>query len=91
MRAHAFFEEVQMAASREKTRAIDGLQGVCALIGITVGVIPLASWAVGGESGGLLGRISGWSPLGSQAYVLPVAVIAVAIGVIAILEVMKRA
>jgi hypothetical protein len=54
-------------------------------------VIPLASWAVGGESGGLLGRISGWSPLGSQAYVLPVAVIAVAIGVIAILEVMKRA
>ena len=79
-----------MAASREKTRAIDGLQGVCALIGITVGVIPLVSWGSEGSPGDL-GRISGWSPLGSQAYVLPVAVIVVAIGVIAILEVMKRA
>jgi hypothetical protein len=90
MRARAFFKEVQMAANREKTRALDGLQGASALIGITLGVIPLVSWAVGGQSGGLLGRIFGWSASGSLAYVLPVVVIVAVIGLIAILETMKR-
>jgi hypothetical protein len=79
-----------VGANREKTRALDGLQGVCALAGITLGVIPLISWALGGESGGLLGRIFGWSPSGSLAYVLPMVVIVVVIGVVAILEAMKR-
>lgn len=41
-----------MAANREKTRLLDGLQGVSAIIGITLGVIPLIGGAVGGQSGG---------------------------------------
>lgn len=79
-----------MAANREKTRLLDGLQGASALVGITLGGIPLVAWAVGRESGGLLGWVFGWSPSGSLAYVLPVVVIVAAIGVIAILEAMKR-
>lgn len=80
-----------MAANREKTRLLDGLQGVSALIGITLGVIPLTGWALGAQSGGLLERIFGWSPSTSLAYVLPVVVIVLVIGLIAILEAMKRA
>jgi uncharacterized membrane protein YeiB len=89
--AQAFFEEERMAANRERTRSLDVLQGMSALGGITLGLIPLVGLVVGAESGGLLGRIFGWSPSGSLAWVLPVVIIAVAIGVIAILEVMKRA
>jgi hypothetical protein len=52
-------------------------------------VIPLISWVLGGSSGGLLRLIFG--PLsGAMAYVVPLVVV-VAIGLIAILEAMKRA
>ena len=78
-----------MAANREKTRLLDGLQGVSAIIGITLGVIPLISGAVGGQFGGLLRLIFG-SLSGPMAYVVPLVVIILTIGLIAILEAMKR-
>ena len=78
-----------MAANREKTRLLDGLQGVSAIIGITLGVIPLISGAVGGQSVGLLRLIFG-SLSGPMAYVVPLVVIILTIGLIAILEAMKR-
>ena len=78
-----------MAANREKTRLLDGLQGVSAIIGITLGVIPLISGVVGGQSGGLLRLIFG-SLSGPMAYVVPLVVIFLTIGLIAILESMKR-
>lgn len=79
-----------MAGTNDRMRAIDGLQGVSALVGITLGVIPLVGWAMGTESGGLLGLVFGWSPSGTSAYVLPVVVVVAAIGVIAALEMVKR-
>jgi hypothetical protein len=89
MRAQTFLKEAPMTKSREKSRLLDGLQGVSALIGITLGVIPLISWALGGSSGGLLQLILG--PLsGAMAYVVPLVVVVLAIGLIAILEAMKR-
>jgi hypothetical protein len=90
MRARTFLEEAPMAKSREKTRLLDGLQGMSALLGITLGVIPLISWVLGGSSGGLLRLIFG--PLsGVMAYAVPLVVVVLAIGLIAILEAMKRA
>lgn len=79
-----------MASSSEKPRSLDVLQGIVALGGITLGAIPLVGLVLGGGDGGLLGRVFGWSASGSLAWVLPVVVIAVAIGVIAMLEAMKR-
>lgn len=78
-----------MTANREKTGLLDVLQGVSALIGITLGVIPLVSWAVGGQAGGLLRLIFG-SLSGPMAYVMPLVVIILTIGLIAIMEAMKR-
>lgn len=59
------------------------------ILGITLGVIPLLSGVVGGQSGGLLRLIFG-SLSGSMAYVVPLVVIILTIGLIAILEAMKR-
>lgn len=70
-------------------RAFDGLQGGVALIGITVGVIPLIQFLLGADQSAVFRWIFG-QPVGSMAYVLPAAVIAVAVGVIAALELAKR-
>ena len=46
-------KEVQVAKTRSKTPAVDGLQGVAGLVGITVGAIPLLRWAVEREHGAI--------------------------------------
>ena len=52
MQAQTFLKEAPMAKSGEKTRLLDGLQGVSALIGITLGVIPLIAGPWAGRLGG---------------------------------------
>ena len=77
------------ASSSERTRAIDGLQGGVALVGITLGVIPVARWAIQEQHGALFEWLFGVQT-GTIGYVVPLAVIAVAIGTIAALEMTKR-
>ncbi len=78
-----------MSKNSNKTRSFDGLQGACALIGITFGGIPLIRWTITGEHGALFRWIFG-NTSGSMAYVAPLVVIAAAVGVIAALEGLKR-
>lgn len=56
---------------------------------ITLGVIPLAQRVLGAKQGGLFRWIFG-QPAGSMTFVIPVVVTAVAIGVVAALELAKR-
>ncbi|WP_158892643.1 hypothetical protein [Amycolatopsis anabasis] len=72
-----------------KNRTIDGAQGVFALIGITVGAIPLVRWMVDGQHGGLFRWLFG-THSGSMGYVLPIVVIVVAIAFIGALEIVKK-
>lgn len=78
-----------MAASSDRTRAIDGLQGIVAFVVITLGVIPMARWAIQEQHGVLFEWLFG-AQTGSTGYVAPLAVIVVAIGIIAALEMTKR-
>ena len=78
-----------MAASRDRPRAIDGLQGVVAFVGITFGVIPVVRWAIQEQHGALFEWLFGVRT-GSMGYVAPLALIVVVIGIIAALEMTKR-
>lgn len=78
-----------MAKSNERTRALDGLEGVAALVGITLGVIPFARWAITGELGGLFAWIFG-SFTETMGYAAPLIVVAVSVAIIAAFEVMKK-
>jgi len=60
-----------------------------ALVGITLGVIPLAQRVLGADQSGLFRWIFG-QPAGSMTFVIPVVVIAVAVGLVAVLELAKR-
>lgn len=82
-------KEGPVAATRSQTRVIDGLQGIAALIGITLGLIPLVWWALDGQHSAIFRWVFG-APSGSMAYVVPLVVIAVVIGFIAVLERLKR-
>ncbi|QUH01142.1 hypothetical protein HUO13_10260 [Saccharopolyspora erythraea] len=70
-------------------KQIDAVQGVVGLIGITIGVIPLARWAFTGEHGGLFEWLLG-KPTGLMGLLVPLAVVLVGVGVIAALEAAKR-
>jgi hypothetical protein len=76
-----------MASTR--TRAIDGVQGLVALVGITLGAIPLVRWIVQDEHGGLFRTLFG-THTGAMGYVAPILVIVAAVAVIALLEIPKR-
>jgi hypothetical protein len=78
-----------VAASSERTRSIDGLQGAVAFVGITLGAIPIVRWAIQEEHGALFEWLFGVQ-MGSMGYVAPLAVMVVAIGIIAALEMTKR-
>lgn len=71
------------------SRTIDGLQGLAALVGITLGAIPLVRWVAQGRHGGLFRWLFG-DHSGAMGFAAPLMVIAVAIGVIAALEGWKR-
>lgn len=81
-------KEVQMAKTHSKTPAVDGLQGVAGLVGITVGAIPLLRWAVEREHGAIFRWIFG-NPSGAMGYVAPLLVIVATIGFVAALERLK--
>ncbi|QRK91411.1 hypothetical protein [Saccharopolyspora erythraea] len=70
-------------------KQIDAVQGVVGLIGVTIGLIPLARWAFTGEHGGLFE----WS-LGKctelMGLLVPLATVLVGVGMIAALEGVKR-
>ncbi|SHF66865.1 hypothetical protein [Streptoalloteichus hindustanus] len=66
-------------------RTIDGLQGACAIVGITIGVIPLVRWVATDRHGGLFEWVFG-ARGGVSAYLVPLLLIAVAVGAIAALE-----
>ena len=72
-----------------KGKIIDGLQGFCVLVGITLGLIPLATWIFQGRVSGLFQWIFG-AASGSTGYLGPVIVIVAAIVLIGILEAIKR-
>lgn len=82
-------EENSVAKSSEDTRALDGLQGVVALVGITLGVIPFVRWVITGELGGLFAWIFG-SFAETMGYAAPLIVVAVSVAVIAAFKVMKK-
>lgn len=75
-----------MASNRART--IDGLQGLTALLGITLGVLPLIQVLVGGHPGLL--RVVLDEDAGSMIYAVPIAVVVVMAVVIAVLEGTKR-
>ncbi|MCK2238845.1 MULTISPECIES: hypothetical protein [unclassified Crossiella] len=70
--------------------AIDGVQGVIALVGITLGGVPLVRWFIEGQHSGPFRWLFG-EQTGTMGYVAPLLVIGVAIGLIAVLERRKRA
>lgn len=71
------------------TRTVDGMQGLVALIGITLGVIPLVRAAYGGGPGWLLGWLPGMEG-GATTYVVPIVIVVVAVAVMGVLERSKR-
>lgn len=70
-------------------RTLDALQGVVAIVGITVGVIPLVRWTLHGEHGGAFQLLFG-SPDAPMAYTIPLLVIAAGVALIALLEWAKK-
>jgi hypothetical protein len=66
-------------------KAIDGWQGLCCFLGITLGVIPLIQFALGVRRGGLLRFVLGEQP-GAALWIAPTAVLVVAVTAIALLE-----
>ncbi|TQN27850.1 hypothetical protein FHX37_4581 [Haloactinospora alba] len=70
-------------------RTLDALQGVVAIAGITVGVIPLALWMLNGKHSGAFRLLFG-SPDAPIAYTIPLLVIAACVALIALLERAKR-
>ncbi|GAA2840513.1 hypothetical protein [Crossiella cryophila] len=70
--------------------AIDGAQGVIAIVGITLGAVPLIRWFIEGQHSGPFRWIFG-EQTGTMGYVVPLLVIGVGFGLIAVLERRKRA
>ncbi|MFB9317151.1 hypothetical protein [Cryptosporangium minutisporangium] len=66
-------------------KAIDGWQGLCFFLGITLGVIPLIQFALGTRRGGLLRFVFGDDP-GAARWIVPLVILAVAIAAITLLE-----
>lgn len=71
------------------TSAIDGVQGVIAIAGITLGVVPLVKWLFVQEHTGPFRFLFG-QQTGAAAYVVPLLVIVAAFVVIGVLETRKR-
>ncbi|MCO1582693.1 hypothetical protein M8C13_43805 [Crossiella sp. SN42] len=69
--------------------AVEGAQGVIALIGITLGAVPLVRWLIEEQHSGPFRWIFG-ELTGTMGYLGPLLVIAAAIGLIALLELRKR-
>lgn len=72
-----------------RSRTANGLQGLIAFIGILLGVIPLAGQLIVGEPSGPFRLLFG-EPQGVGAYIVPVVVVAVAVLIIAALELWKK-
>ena len=66
-------------------RAYDRWQGFFCFVGITLGVIPLAQFAIGVRRGGLLRFVLGDDP-GAALWITPLVVLAVAATAIFLLE-----
>ncbi len=75
-------------ATDEGRKRLDVWQGAAGFVGITLGLLPLVQVLLG-RGPGLWRAILGGAP-GSLAHVLPLAVIAAAVAVIAWLESRKR-
>ncbi|MCP2257623.1 hypothetical protein LX15_001308 [Streptoalloteichus tenebrarius] len=67
----------------------DGLQGLCGLVAVTLGVIPLVRWLISAQHGALFRWVFG-EQTGVLGYLLPMLVVAVMIGAIAALEKAKN-
>ncbi|MFG1927889.1 hypothetical protein [Cryptosporangium sp. NPDC048952] len=68
-----------------KNKTIDGWQGFLALIGVSLGVIPLVQYAIGVRRGGLLRFVLGDDP-GAALWIVPLVILAVVAVVILLLE-----
>jgi uncharacterized membrane protein len=78
-----------MAKNSGSSRTIEGVQGVVLLAAIPTGLIPLVTFIASGEHG----RVFRWffgERTGTMGYLLPALVLAVAIVVIGVLEVVKK-
>jgi hypothetical protein len=75
-------------ATDEGRRRLDAWEGAAGFVGITLGFLPLVQVLLGRGSGLWRAVLGGES--GSMAYVLPLAVIAAAVAIIAWLESRKR-
>ncbi|MBK1785559.1 hypothetical protein [Prauserella cavernicola] len=75
--------------AQERTRALDGVQGVVGFAGVMLGLIPLGGWIIAGTHNGPFRWLFG-EQTGPMGYVAPLLVIAVAIVVIGALEKVKR-
>jgi hypothetical protein len=80
-------EGVEMATGKGRKR-LDAWQGAVGFVGITLGLLPQVQVLLGRGPGLWRAILGGES--GSSAYVLPLAVIAAAVAVIAWLEAQKR-
>ena len=69
-------------------KAIDGWQGFVGFVGITLGVIPLIRYAIGGRRGGLLRFVLGDDP-GAALWIVPLVILAVSAAAILLLELGK--
>ncbi|WP_216215834.1 hypothetical protein [Amycolatopsis aidingensis] len=71
------------------TKAIDGLEGLVGLAGVTLGVIPFGGWVIAKEHSGPFRWLFG-EQTGAMGYVAPLVVVAVAALLITVLEAVKR-
>lgn len=78
-----------MTEPGQRTKTYDVLQGVCAVIGITFGLIPLVKWFIDGTHNGPFRFVFG-TPTGAMAYLAPVIVIIAVFALIALFEGLKR-
>ncbi|GAB3476197.1 hypothetical protein [Amycolatopsis cihanbeyliensis] len=72
-----------------QNKAIDGLEGLLALAGITLGAIPFGGWVIAKEHSGPFRWLFG-EHTGAMGYVVPLLVLGVAVLLIAVLEGAKR-
>jgi hypothetical protein len=66
-------------------KTIDGWQGFLGLVAVSLGVIPLAQYAIGGRRGGLLRFVLGDDP-GAALWIVPLTILAATVIVILLLE-----
>lgn len=71
----------------ETSKKRDGVQGVAAVVGITLGVIPLLQMVFSGRPG-LLKFVLGNDP-GVIGYVVPAAILLIAVAAVAVTEAKK--